>query len=403
MRDVIVIGAGASGMMAAIMAARRGKRVLILERQHACGIKLKATGGGRCNLTNTLNSSEFMSRFGKSGRFMSEALKVLDHHKLITFFEQLGVKTHSPDGYRVFPVTHNAQSILDALVLELTNLNIEILCSQNVLKIETIQKRVAAVYSNGRCYPAKSVVVSTGGAGYQKLGGNCSGYDLLRSLKHTVTDLHPAMLALKVKERWVDKCRADTLGSVQIKIDLKKRKSIATGDLIFTKSGIRGPVVLDISREITPLLSKYQEIPILIKALKDIDRDALEHHLRLDPSSTILESLSKLLPKSLCSALLQEIELDSSKSYTQLSVKNRTKLSEIFCLIPLTIIGDGGFENAMVTRGGVKLKEIDPTTMQSRVVDGLYLCGEVVDLDGPCGGYNLQFAFASGALVGASL
>lgn len=403
--DVIVVGSGAAGMIAAIKAGRDGKRVLLLEKLSKLGAKLKATGGGRCNLTNTLSNEDFMARFGRNGRFMRDALNLLDHKALIEFFKGIGVDTHAPDGFRVFPVGHSSQTILSALEEELDRLHVSIKTSQKVTGILHEGNHVSGVKTAKDTFYAPNVIIATGGLGYPMLGAEGDGYDLASSLGHKTTELFPAMMPLSTKESWTDNCRADTLPKVELRVDMKKYKKLkAVGDLIFTKSGIRGPVVLDFAREITPILSQYGEVPILANFTKGMNEDDLLRHFKSEsaknPDSTIEENLSSILPKSVINELCRLVHVDAAMKFNKVDGKNRAELVKILASTPLTINGHEGFKMAMITRGGISLKEVDPTTMQSKLVKGLYFCGEVMDLDGPCGGYNLQWSFASGYLAG---
>lgn len=403
--DLIVVGAGAAGMMAAITAARRGKSVLLLEKLSKPGAKLKATGGGRCNLTNTLSNEAFMERFGRDGRFMTPALSAFDHRALIAFFEDLGVESHAPDGYRVFPVGHSAMSIINALEAEIDRLGITLLCSQRVTTLKHDGIRVTGVETPERSYTASNVIIATGGLGYPQLGAEGDGYAMAETAGHKVAELSPAMMPLHTKERWVASCRADTIAGAEIRVDLKKAKRLrAKGDLIFTKSGIRGPVVLDFAREITPLLTHYGEVPLLINMTKGMNEDMILNHIKsqsaLFPEHSTLRLLTSLLPESVALQLCLMVGADANERFSKLSGSIRNDLIKVLAWTPLTVTGHDGFKMAMITRGGVSLKEIDPETMQSRIVKGLYFCGEVMDLDGPCGGYNLQWSFASGHLAG---
>ena len=279
--QLIVIGSGAAGMMAAITAAREGKSVLLLEKLSKIGAKLKATGGGRCNLTNTLSNEEFMSRFGRDGRFMSPALEALDHKALMAFFKDIGVESHAPDGYRVFPITHSSSTIINAMEQEMQNLGVTVLCSQKVVSLEHDGQRVQGVSTQTDTFYADAVVIASGGLGYPVLGAEGDGYPMAEAVGHKVTELYPAMMPLKVKEKWVENCRADTLAKVAIHVDMKKYKKLqAKGDLIFTKGGIRGPVVLDFSREITPLLAKFDEVPVLANFTKGMNEEQIRQHFK---------------------------------------------------------------------------------------------------------------------------
>jgi predicted Rossmann fold flavoprotein len=403
--DLIVVGSGAAGMMAAITAARAGKSVLLLEKLSKIGAKLKATGGGRCNLTNTLDNETFMSHFGRDGRFMTPALEVLDHKALISFFKDIGVESHAPDGYRVFPITHNSSTIITAMEQEMQNLGVEVLCSQKVETLEHNGIKITGVQTQKDIFHAHNVVLATGGMGYPVLGAEGDGYPMAEAVGHKVTELFPAMMPLKVKEEWVENCKADTIAKVAIHVDMKKYKKLsAIGDLIFTKGGIRGPVVLDFSREITPLLQKFDEVAVLLNLTKGMNEEKIREHVKKeiakDPHRNTLALIQTLLPKSVSIELCKLSEVDETLGWNKLSGVSRDKLIKLLAWTPLTINGHDGFKMAMITRGGISLKEINPYTMQSKKLNGLYFCGEIMNLDGPCGGYNLQWSFASGYLAG---
>jgi predicted Rossmann fold flavoprotein len=405
--DLIVIGGGAAGMISAIKAGRDGKKVLLLEKLSKLGAKLKATGGGRCNLTNTLSNEDFMARFGRNGRFMRDALTLFDHKALQEFFHGLGVMTHAPDGFRIFPIGHSSQSILTALEEELTRLHVRVLCSQKVTEILSDGLHVSGVKTESESFYAPNIIIATGGLGYPSLGAEGDGYTLA-SLGHTTTELFPAMMPLSTKENWTDNCRADTLAKVELRVALKKYNKLhATGDLIFTKSGIRGPVVLDFAREITPILSELGEVAIIAKLTKGMNEDELLRHFKnasaKAPDISIEESLVGILPSSVITELCKLVGVDASMKFAKIEGKARAELLKILISTPLTITGHEGFKMAMITRGGISLKEINPQTMQSKLIQGLYFCGEVMDIDGPCGGYNLQWSFASGYLAGSLL
>lgn len=403
--QLIVIGSGAAGMMAAITAARKGKSVLLLEKLSKIGAKLKATGGGRCNLTNTLSNEDFMSRFGRDGRFMSPALEALDHKALMAFFSDIGVESHAPDGYRVFPITHSSSTIINAMKEEMEKLSITVLCSQKVESLEHDAVQITGVQTETDNFQAQAVVLASGGMGYPVLGAEGDGYPMAESVGHKVTELYPAMMPLKVKDKWVENCRADTIAKVAIHVDMKKYKKLsAKGDLIFTKGGIRGPVVLDFSREITPLLAKFDEVPVLANFTKGMNEEQIREHFKKeiakDPHRNTLELMQTLLPESVSLALCKMADVDEKMGWNKLLGQDRDKLLRLLVWTPLTINGHDGFKMAMITRGGIHLKEIDPYTMQSKKLKNLYFCGEVMNIDGPCGGYNLQWSFASGYLAG---
>ncbi len=400
------MGSGAAGITAAITAARNNHNVLLLEQLPKIATKLKATGGGRCNLTNTLDNTTFMESFGKHGRFMSDALNHFDHNALIDFMQSIEVNTHIPDGFRVFPITHKSSTIIDALENELKKCNVEIRCNEKVKSIAYDDFHIITT-TNGQ-YKSKNVVIATGGLGYPTLGANGDGYDFAKSFGHTITNLYPAMMPLHTKETWVANCTADTIAKALITIDIPKLKKIkAVGDLIFTKNGLRGPVILDFAREITPYLDKYKEVPILINMVKGLNSEQIYTHIKMyssqNPNATLLEIVNTLLPQSVAKELIALTNTQGNTTLKKQNPQNRDNLIKMISATPMTIIGNDGFDKAMITRGGVSLKEIDPKTMQSKLIDGLYFCGEVVDIDGPCGGYNLQWSFSSGYLAGLLL
>ena len=395
-------------MVSAIISARANKKVLLLEKLPTIASKLKATGGGRCNLTNTLSNEDFMKSFGRNGRFMQDALNAFDHKELIKFLEEIGVETHAPDGFRVFPTSHSSATIISALQNEIIKLGVTLLSSQKVIEITHNKNQITGVKTETSNFVAPNVIVATGGLGYPTLGAEGDGYKMATSLGHTVTELYPAMMPLQTKERWGANCRADTIAKVEIKIDMKKHKKLrAKGDLIFTKNGIRGPVVLDFAREITPLLEKYGELPLLLNLTKGLNEEQISQHIKKEVAKnaehSILEIVTTLLPSSLSNELCLLAKVNPNNKHNKIEGASRAKLIQLLAWTPLTVNGHDGFKMAMITRGGINLKEIEPKTMQSKIVQGLYFCGEVMNLDGPCGGYNLQWSFASGVLAGKVL
>ena len=403
--NLIVIGSGAAGIIASIVAARKGQKVLLLEKLSNISSKLKATGGGRCNLTNTLSNEDFMARFGRDGRFMQDALALFDNKELVAFMDEIGVATHAPDGFRIFPTSHSSATIISGLQKEMDRVGVEVITNQRVARLLLIGHSINGVKTQDRQYHSDNVIVATGGLGYPVLGAEGDGYTLAEELGHKVTELSPAMMPLKTKESWVANCRADTIAKVELRVDLKKHKKLrAKGDLIFTKSGIRGPVVLDFAREVTPLLQKYGEVPLLLNLTKGKNEEQITQHLKnvsaQNPQKNIVELVHTLLPEPLSLELCKMAGVDLNTSYKKISGQSKEKLIQLLAWTPLTVNGHDGFRLAMITRGGISLKEIDPKTMQSKLVNGLYFCGEVMNLDGPCGGYNLQWSFASGFLAG---
>ena len=405
--DVIVIGGGPAGIMASISAAKENKNVLLLEKLPKIAAKLKATGGGKCNLTNTLSTEDFMGKFGKNGRFMSHALEAFNANDLRDFFASIGVETIARDGFRVFPIDHSSSIILKALDDELEKLKVKVDCS---VEIQTIQKEddIFIINSQSNIYKTKNIILATGGLGYPTLGATGDGYIYAKNFGHEVTSLHPAMMPLFTKEKNFASCKADTIAKAILKVDLPKYKKLKlTGDLIFTNNGIRGPVVLDFARELTPIIAKHNEVPLLISFLKGMNEEQIFTHIKKEieknPTATVLENLTTLLALSVATEICNICEIDTSEKFKNIDGIKREKLIKTLAWTPLTVTGHEGFKNAMITRGGVELKEIDSKTMQSKLISGLYFCGEVVNIDGPCGGYNLQWSFSSGFLAGKTI
>ena len=401
--DVIVIGGGAAGIMASISAAKENKSILLLEKLSKIAAKLKATGGGKCNLTNTLSSDEFMAKFGKNGRFLTYAIDAFNANDLRDFFANIGVETIARDGFRVFPIEHSSSIILKALDDELENQGVIVECNVNIKEIK--KDDIFTIFSEEKIYFAKNIIIATGGLGYPTLGATGDGYDFAKEFGHEITSLHPAMMPLFTKEKNFASCKADTIAKAILKVDLPKYKKLKlTGDLIFTKEGIRGPVVLDFARELTPILASHNEVPLLISFLKGMNEEQIYTHLKNEisknPTNTILQNLNTLLALSVATEICNICQINPDEKFKNIDGIKREKLIKTLAWTPLTVIGHEGFKNAMITRGGVELKEIDSKTMQSKIIEGLFFCGEVVNIDGPCGGYNLQWSFSSGYLAG---
>jgi hypothetical protein len=408
MYDVVVIGSGAAGMMAAISAAKNKNSVLVLEKLPKLAQKLKASGGGKCNVTNTLSKEDFMASFGRHGKFMREALEVLSNEELIAFLASIGAEVISLDRKRYFPKSKNSQTIIDALLKSMQEFGVSVQTDSKVLDIIQNSYNSYEIHLKNRVELTSNVIIATGGLGYKMLGTSGDGFGFAQKFWHSISPLFPAMLPLHVKETWVANCKADTLAKVEISIDLPKYKKLkAKGDLIFTSKGIRGPVVLDFAREITPLLQKYGEVPLKLNLTGSLNEEQVREKIfsqaKKFPQRNIIELCEELLPQSVCKELCLLNEIDVNASFSKISPQKRDMLLKSFVQTSLHVISHDGFDKAMVTRGGVNLKEVDSKTMQSKLQKGLFFCGEVLDIDGPCGGFNLQWAFSSGFLAGNSI
>jgi len=411
--DVAVVGAGPAGLMAAIAAAEAGRRVVVLEQLDRPGAKLLASGGGRCNLTNTLPREKFIASFGRQGRFMLPALAALDSRALRQWLDGLGVPTHAPDGLHVYPVSDLALAVQKALWRRLRELGAHVRLGVRVTGLWLEKKgpgpfvTIRGVEAGGGRLAAPLVILASGGRGYPSLGGSASGYELARAAGHTIIGPTPALVPLRVKEPWVRRCAGASLAAARIRIDLAgESRAGLRGEALFTHTGLSGPAVLDLSGDVAALLRKHRTVPLLVDLAPGVTPDEwrrrLEKWRTAEPRSTVVSLLDRHLPKSLAAALAELAGIGPALRPVQLSAGARDRMAELLTALPLTVTGTEGWDRAMVTRGGVSLKEVDPRTLRSKRLAGLALAGELLDLDGPSGGFNLQWAFSSGRLAGGS-
>ena len=404
-KHVIIVGAGPAGLLAAIAAKEQGHRILVLEQLDKPGVKLLATGGGRCNVTNAVPSETFMHRFGRQGRFMQPALAAMDAQGLRDFLEGLGVPTHCPDGSCVFPISNSARDVQQALLGRCRQLGVELRTKACVTALAIQDGKVIGVELGNTLEKADAVVLATGGASYPNLGGTGGGYALARQAGHRIIDIVPALVGLMTADTWPQQLAGVSVDA-RIWIDLPGQpKAGLAGKVLFTHRGISGPAVLDVSGDVASLLHKRKEVPVGLNLTDKQPQqwlDELAQQQRLRGASPIRSVLEGYVPARLAGVLFGLASIDSTTPVAHMPSDARMRLAQILCHVPLTVRQTEGFATAMVTRGGVALKEVDPKTLQSRLTRGLYFAGELLDLDGPCGGYNLQWAFSSGHLAGLS-
>jgi predicted Rossmann fold flavoprotein len=404
--DILVVGAGPAGLMAALTAAAAGRRVLVLERLGKPGIKLLATGGGRCNLTNVLPPKELMARFGRQGRFMEPALRGLDNLGLLEFFAGLGVPAHCADGFHWFPQAESAAAVQAALWQHCESLGVRFLFNCRATGLLIRAGTLAGVATEQGELTAAKVILAAGGKSWPMLGSDGSGLALAAVAGHTVKPLFPALVPLIVREPWVPDCAGTVFPEAEAWIDLPKRRGIRTcGPVLFTHRGISGPVILDLSGDVAMLLAEMPEVPLRLRWHQDaaeIWRGRIAGWRRQHGARLLRNLLDQHLPANFATALAKASAAADLKM-ANLTADQEATLVECLTELPLHVTATEGFAKSMATRGGISLKEIRPESLESRLVAGLFFAGEIVDLDGPCGGFNLQWAFSSGRLAGRAM
>jgi len=406
--DVAVVGAGPAGLMAAIAASERGAKVVVCEQLERAGVKLLATGGGHCNLSNMLPEPEFMARFGKEGRFMHPALKAMGREALCAFLAELGVPTHSPDGFKVFPVSNSARTVQEALVRRCRANGVEIRTDVTVTELAMDQGAVAGLDTSAGPLRAGAVVLAAGGRGYRELGGSGTGFEIAKRAGHQLVKPVPALVPLVASDFWIRDVAGVSLPDVRIWINLPKRqRQGVSGEMLFTHRGVSGPAILDISGDVAELLEERKSVPLCLDLLPQVSQEEwgrrFDHWHEKEGKKRVANLLDWYLPASLAHVFCKLADVPAETTASSLKRDQRQTLISRLMGLELAITGTEGFDQAMVTRGGVSLKEVNPATLESRIVPRLFFAGEVLDLDGPSGGFNLQWAFSSGYLAGSSV
>ncbi|MFH0917710.1 MAG: NAD(P)/FAD-dependent oxidoreductase [Candidatus Omnitrophota bacterium] len=405
---ILVAGGGPSGMMAAIRAKACGQEVILLEKKSALGNKLLLSGKGRCNLTNTEVLPNFLKRFSKNGDFLRDAFKKFFNQELIYFFEQRGLKLKIERQQRVFPQSDRSSSILEVLEKELIKLGVQVVCRSKVVDLMVCAGRIKGVrLENGQNIFCDRVILATGGASYSFTGSDASGINVAKKLGHHIVPLQAGLIPLDVKQKYVKKLEGLTLRNVKLKFsDGQREITSEVGELIFTSSGISGPLVITLSGKVIDLLAPHKIVFVdidLKPALTIAQLDArLLREFKLNSKKGIKNVLKELLPLRLIMVFAEEAGIDPLKKCSQITQKERERIISLLKDFHLEISGPRPIEEGMVTRGGVSLKEINPRSMESRLIKGLYFCGEMMDVDADTGGFNLQAAFSTGYLAGES-
>jgi len=409
--DIVIIGAGASGLMAATIAAEKQQTILLVEKMDQAGRKLRITGKGRCNLTNTSPIKEFISHIGSDGRFMRNAFSMFFNNELMQFFEQKGVALNIERGSRVFPQSGKALDIFLALINGIErNKNITILKNTLATELITSPAGIAGVVlSNGTTVAASKVILATGGKSYPLTGSTGDGYTLAKHVGHTIVDPIPSLVPLVCTEKIPDELVGFTLKNVSLTISDSNDKKICNffGEMTFTPDGIGGPIVLSASRMVSRQLQNGEQLRATIDLKPALDHEVLDKKLirELDENGTriLKDALRLWLPAEMIPLALQTMTIEHYKRLNQVSATDRKKILRMLKALPFTIVGTRGFDEAIVTQGGVSLKEVNPKTMESKLVKNLYITGELLDLDADTGGYNLQIAFSTGYAAGKAV
>ena len=406
MKQILVIGAGPAGMMAAIRAAENGAAVTLLEKMKRPGRKMMITGKGRCNITNAADVPEIIRNIHGNGAFLNSSMRAFDNQDVMEFFRQQGVPVKVERGNRVFPVSDKAQDVVDAMVHRLHELDVRIELEMPVADILLQEGRVAGVRTkSGAHYKADAVILAVGGASYPGTGSTGDGYEMAKKLGHTVVPLRPSLVPLETEEEWVKDVQGLSLRNVRATLLAGGEKvQEMFGEMMFTHFGVTGPIILSMSRRAAECLAegKFVELELNLKpALTPEKLDAriqrdFEQHIRKSLKNGLLD----LLPHKLIEPVLDCAYLDPEKPVHQVTAEERHRLAETLQHLTLTITKTRPLAEAIVTAGGVSVREINPKTMESKLVPGLYFAGEVVDVDAYTGGYNLQAAFSMGNAAG---
>ena len=400
MRQVIVVGGGPAGMMAAIAAADSGSRVMLFERNDRLGKKLNITGKGRCNLTNMCARDEFFSNIPTNPRFMYSSFAAFDNYALMDMFESAGVPLKVERGNRVFPQSDDAHDITAALERMIKDRDIQII-TKRVTGLITEDGAVRGVTAD-REYTADSVIVACGGMSYPKTGSTGDGYTLARQAGHTIVEPSASLVPLVCREKLCRDAMGLSLRNVRLDLITDGRTVYSEqGEMLFTHFGVTGPLVLTASGHIRDTSREHKLVIDLKPAL---DEKKLDERIRRDMSENInrdfINSLGALLPKKLIPVIAQLSGIPFDKKVNQITHEERTGLVRLIKGLELTVVQKRPIDEAIITSGGVSTKEIDPKTMQSKLVSGLYFAGEVIDVDAYTGGFNLQIAFSTGHAAG---
>ena len=405
MKKVVVIGAGAAGMMAAATAADRGLDVTLLEKNQRVGRKILITGKGRCNITSDCDIEELIENVPTNGKFLYSAFYTFTNTDVIEMFNNLGVKTKTERGKRVFPESDRALDIAKALEKQIKNKNVKLMLNSEVDKIIAKDNKIEKVIlKNKQQIKCDAVIVATGGLSYPLTGSTGDGYKFARSVGHTIIDTKPSLIGIEVQEKYVSELEKLSLRNIEITVYNSKNKKVYDdfGELEFTKYGLDGPVIKSASCRMKDTTKENYKISIDLKPA--LDEEKLDKRIQKDfqkyTNKKFEKSLDDLLPKKLIPIIIKLSGISPDIVVHQISREQRKNLVKLLKNFTFTVKRYRPIEEAIITSGGIKVSEINSSTMESKLINGLFFAGEVIDVDAYTGGFNLQIAFSTGYLAG---
>lgn len=402
---IVVIGGGAAGLIACGTAAKMADEVILIEKNDRFGKKLLITGKGRCNITNSAEIEDMIMQYPTNGKFLYSALYTFTNADVVDLIESYGVKTKVERGGRIFPVSDKAADVVNALKKYALQKNVRTVRGR-AEKIVAQNGAVKGVVVNGKIIEADRVIICTGGKSYPGTGSTGDGYKMAKALGHTVTDIKPSLIPIVTEEKWVKEVMGLSLKNVALTVYNSKKKTVYTdfGEMIFTHFGVSGPIILSASARLKNIEKEKYTLEIDLKPA--LDEEKLDARLLRDfekyKKKQLINSLDDLLPKSLIPVIIELSKINPHKAVCEITREERKSLVYTLKHISLTAAAFRPIEEAIVTSGGIKVSEIDPSTMQSKLVQGLYFAGEVIDVDGYTGGYNLQAAYSTAYLAAIS-
>lgn len=403
--DVIIIGGGASGSIAGITSARLGKKVAIIEKNGYIGKKLNITGKGRCNITNNCDTQELIQNIPRNPKFLYSAFSMFSPQDVMQFFESLNVPLKTERGNRVFPISDKATDVSKALEKELKRLGVKIL-EEDAMELIIEDGICKGIKTDKNTYLSDSVLIATGGKSYMGTGSTGDGYQFAKSVGHTVTKLVPSLVPIVAEEKYCSDMMGLSLKNVKLNLmDGDKCIYSELGEMLFTHFGVSGPLVLSASSHISKMQQNRYKIYIDLKPALSIE--TLDRRIQRDFSENInksfINSLNKLLPNKIIPVVAKLSGIKFDTKVNQITKEQRLKLIDVMKNFPITVKDFRPLNEAIVTSGGVSVKEINPKTMQSKLVQGLFFAGEVIDVDAYTGGFNLQIAFSTGYVAGLNM